>query len=129
LFILKEEYREVSMDKMKWSLKSLYSSFEDNNFESDMKKFEKKITEINNWTAKKLKDYDNKKTKIEEFIKHQIRYRKLLTKLKSFCRLTLSVESDNTKALNYIEKINKKQINVTKSEAYFQFDDRNQKGR
>ena len=107
------------MNKMRWKLNNLYESFEDNNFEKDMNKMDQMIKKINNWVKEELENVEKPVKIVEKYINLNLEYQKLVSKLFSFCSLSLSVEVNNSKAQNFMEKLRKKQVNLKKSRVKF----------
>lgn len=89
----------------RWSLKELYTSFDSEEFKSDMIECQEKIKNINEWAEKNLNDKADKVKTMEEYIKMQNDFGHLLSKLMNFSELTLSVDSNNETALQSLEKL------------------------
>ncbi|KZL91690.1 M3 family oligoendopeptidase [Clostridium magnum] len=103
--------------ELKWSLKELYESFESEAFKNDLKACDTYIEDFNIWIDKVTKDYNNLLGKLEEYIEN-IRYREnLFSKLFAFSQLTLSVETNNKKALNSVELLEEKDSRIAEGDA------------
>lgn len=103
--------------ELKWSLKELYESFESEAFKNDLKACDTYIEDFNIWVDKVTKDYNNLLSKLEEYIEN-IRYREnLFSKLFAFSQLTLSVETNNKKALNSVELLEEKDSRIAEGDA------------
>lgn len=103
--------------ELKWSLKELYESFESEAFKNDLKACDTYIEDFNIWVDKVTKDYNNLLGKLEEYIEN-IRYREnLFSKLFAFSQLTLSVETNNKKALNSVELLEEKDSRIAEGDA------------
>src|SRR6056297_731070 len=101
----------------RWSLDSLYSGLDSEEFKQDKKQFEKIIKELKEW------DFDNVEDKIdaaEKFIKTLKEFYQLSMKLNAFSHLTVSVNANNEKALKMIEKLEKEMVRTTKPMVNFQ---------
>lgn len=103
--------------ELKWSLKELYESFESEAFKNDLKACDTYIEEFNIWVDRVTKDYNNVSAKLEEYIQN-ISYREnLFSKLFAFSQLTLSVETNNRKALNSVELLEEKDSRIAEGDA------------
>lgn len=103
--------------ELKWSLKELYESFESEAFKNDLKACDTYIEEFNIWVDRATKDYNNVSAKLEEYIQN-ISYREnLFSKLFAFSQLTLSVETNNRKALNSVELLEEKDSRIAEGDA------------
>ncbi|TDT62333.1 pepF/M3 family oligoendopeptidase [Fonticella tunisiensis] len=87
------------MDNMRWSLDTLYTSFDSEEFREDLKRCDEYIKNIKEWVKNNLSTKDDPVEKIEEFIKIQNEFYSLFSKLSAYTELTLSVEAKNEKAL------------------------------
>ncbi|BEP29806.1 M3 family oligoendopeptidase [Helicovermis profundi] len=96
---------------MNWSLKELYSSFESKEFLDDLNKAKKMIEEIETFS----KEFCNLKSVevLERYIKHFGEYRTVISKLITFSSLSFSVNTSDTSALKYAEKIKKMNSDIT----------------
>lgn len=101
----------------RWSLDTLYSGFDTEEFKEDKHKFEAVISKLENFS---FEDDKNTVTKAEKFLKLLKRYFKLSTKLAAYGRLTVSVDANNEKALKMIEILEKEMIRTTKPLVNFQ---------
>ena len=106
--------------EMKWSLEELYSSFDSKEFKKDYEKLNELISKINNWTDKSLDNYQKKEEKMAEFIQMAGEFQKKYSLLMTFARLNQSVDANNKKAGEYIEKLENKYTEVTVSYVKFQ---------
>lgn len=103
--------------ELRWSLKELYESFEGEAFKNDLKACDTYIEEFNIWVDRITKDYNNVSAKLEEYIQN-ISYREnLFSKLFAFSQLTLSVETNNRKALNSVELLEEKDSRIAEGDA------------
>ncbi|MDT8716757.1 M3 family oligoendopeptidase [Clostridium sp. 19966] len=100
-----------------WSLKELYSSFEGEDFKSDMKACDAFIEEYKNWVDDITSDYSNVKEKLEKYIEINSRGNALLFKLYAFSELTLSVDTKNEAALKSSEVLQSKSASMAEWEA------------
>jgi len=90
---------------MEWDLTPLYSSFQSEEFQGDLKKLEEKIEDLLKWTEENLVSTDNASEKVETFLKKYIELEELFDLLGDYAFLTLSVEADNEDAALYADKI------------------------
>lgn len=103
--------------ELRWSLKELYESFESEAFKNDLKAFDIYIEDFNEWVDSTTKDYTNVLQKLEKYIEN-ISYREnLFSKLFTFSQLTLSVETNNKKALNSVELLEEKDSRIAEGDA------------
>ncbi|MFW6287825.1 MAG: M3 family metallopeptidase, partial [bacterium] len=101
--------------EMRWSLKELYNSFDDEQFKSDFTKINEIIKNINEFTANELVNYNNTGNKIEEIISSFITYYKTYSLLRTYTFLSLSTDARNEQAAKLLEKLNQKDTELTKS--------------
>ena len=106
--------------EMRWSLKELYPSFESEKFKKDYDKLGELISTINNWTEEALENYEQKEEKIAEFIDMAAEFQKTYILLMTFARLNQSVDANNKKAGEYIERLENKNTEITVSYVKFQ---------
>lgn len=105
---------------MKWSLDELYTSFESDEFKKDLEKCYKQIEEIKTWSEASLASKENATKKIEDYIKYEIEFSNVFTKLMSYANLSSSVDAKNEKALEFIDKLQTKYTELTKPSVTFQ---------
>lgn len=99
---------------VRWSLNELYSSFESEEFKSDMEMLYKQIDELKKWTELNFNSKENAATKAEEYIKRLSKFITLYSKLAAFARLTTSVDAKNEQALKVSDRLNIKYSELTK---------------
>ncbi|WP_202813779.1 M3 family oligoendopeptidase [Defluviitalea phaphyphila] len=97
---------------MRWSLKELYPSFDSDLFKNDMKKCFELITKINDWVKFNLDTVEGSVYKIETFLKMQIEFGNIYSRLYEFAFLTLSVDAKNEQALQIIELLENKSTDL-----------------
>ena len=105
---------------MRWSLDELYTSFESDELKRDMELCSVAVREAKAWAEVNLDSKDNAVTKIEEFIKHEIDFDNLVSRILSFASLTSSTEAKNEKALQIMDKLQKLFTNLTQPEVNFE---------
>ena len=81
-----------------WSLKELYDGFESPAFKQDMEDAKKEIARIKIWAAENFSSRNNALGKIEEYIRI-IQGMEKYYKIGAFCRLSVSVNSENAAAV------------------------------
>lgn len=100
---------------MRWSLDSLYVSFDSPEFQGDFNKLDGEIEKIKTWVAENLKDKNDAQSKLEQVIEQYIEYYKLFSRLIQFSSLSLSVDAKDEKALLYLDKLQLKSTELTAS--------------
>ncbi|MBM7614229.1 M3 family oligoendopeptidase [Alkaliphilus hydrothermalis] len=106
--------------ELKWSLKELYPSFEDDSFKEDLAKVTAMLEEMNNWIDKELGDTSNPVVKMETFLKKFSVYKSTFHKLFAFTLLTMSTEATHPIAPKYLNQLEQKQSELTKIIVAFQ---------
>lgn len=104
---------------MRWSLDSLYTSFDSNQFTEDNKKVLSLITELKNWSKENLTSKENTKDKIEYYLNKTTELSSLIYRIAAFCELSISVDAKNEKALQSLEKIEKTITETTEFDVAF----------
>lgn len=80
---------------LKWNLDNIYTSFESENFKSDMNKLKKYIDVINEFDVANWEKDESCFSKIEEFLELNNEYKKIYSKVYSYAYLIMSVDSQN----------------------------------
>jgi pepF/M3 family oligoendopeptidase len=106
-------------EKMKWSLKELYSSFNGEDFRNDMKLFDQCIEKFISWAENDLKDNSEPIKKLETYINLIKEYIGLEGRLSSFASLSFSADAKNEEAKKYLGMIEKKQTKITGAQVKF----------
>jgi pepF/M3 family oligoendopeptidase len=107
---------------MRWSLDSLYTSFQSDSFQNDMKKVDEIIEDLKNFVKRNidepttltptqiLAEYIQKKNDMSDF-GH---------KIMGFASLSSATDTSNTEAQKYREMLSKKFVELTESEVRFE---------
>ncbi|MGG7177762.1 M3 family oligoendopeptidase [Clostridium paraputrificum] len=101
--------------ELNWSLKELYSSFDSDEFKSDIKRLNDMIADINIWATEVVKNNEDLTTKLEEYIKRYSKYTDIIHKLYTFAELSISVNTKDTTALKYSDILDKKSSELVES--------------
>lgn len=104
----------------RWSLDELYTSFDSDEFNRDMKSFEKNISAFKQWASKNLTNSEQAARKIEEYIELTKNFFQFYVRLSDFAELTLSVEAKNERAAAVSEELDSKTTELTEVEVVFQ---------
>ncbi|MDR5659310.1 M3 family oligoendopeptidase [Serpentinicella sp. ANB-PHB4] len=105
---------------MKWSLESLYTSFDSEAFKQDLDLVYKQLDEINQWISSNLSTTDNAVEKIEAYINMLNDFSTRFTKVMSYVSLTSSVDVRNEEALQIMDQLDEKYTELTKPMVIFQ---------
>ncbi|SES92311.1 M3 family oligoendopeptidase [Anaerobranca gottschalkii] len=100
---------------MRWSLESLYSSFDSEQFQRDFAIVDEQMEMLKNWVTDNLSDYQSPQRKLEEVIGLIKEYYTNFSRLMGFCHLSLSVNTKDEKALFYLDKLQFKSTELTSS--------------
>ncbi|MBW9153947.1 M3 family oligoendopeptidase [Clostridium estertheticum] len=98
-----------------WNLDALYTSFNSEKFKGDMELLNKHIENLNDWSAKNMKDTNNAVSKMQEFLKLYNEYKSLYCCLYSYAELTSCSDNSNMEAMNILDDIEYKNSLVTDS--------------
>ena len=90
---------------MEWDLTPLYSSFDSEEYQRDLKDFENMIEELLKWTEENLSSTDDAPQKVKTFLEKYIAIEEKGEKLGDFAFLTMSVEADNADAARYADRV------------------------
>ncbi|MBZ4668914.1 MAG: oligoendopeptidase, partial [Defluviitaleaceae bacterium] len=93
---------------MRWSLEELYPSFDSESFQKDFEEVFEKIETIKEWSKNNLDSIESSVSKIENYLKMQIEFGNLYSRLYEYASLTMSVDAKNETALQVIEKLEAK---------------------
>ena len=103
---------------MRWSLDSLYTSFESNEFKSDYENFKKEIKKICLWAENNLAENTDEVKKMEDYITLLDDFEKY-TKLYNYSNLISSVESENETAIKILDNIENELTELEKPKVMF----------
>lgn len=116
LTILTED-KEILIMGTNWNLDSIYTSFDDVNFQKDREQLDALIIQLNNWAKEHTKDYSQVKEKLESYIKNSEVFTDLISTLYGFVSLKLSVDSNHAEASKYQPVILAKLSETAEAEA------------
>jgi pepF/M3 family oligoendopeptidase len=107
---------------MRWSLNDYYPSFESEQFQGDLQKVETLIGLIEKRVLPLPAEMSisQRVALTEEVIKQRAELSEIVSRMMSFCSLTMSVETSNTIALSYQQKLQQMLIKLTKPSVRFQ---------
>ena len=105
---------------MRWNLDSLYTGFDAESFEEDIKSCRAMIHKMKEWAEQELCSQDNGLKKIEAFLSMENAFLQLFTKIHSFAELTLSVDAKNERALQIVEQLEDELTELTTPQVLFQ---------
>lgn len=105
--------------ELRWSLDSLYTSFESEDFQKDMSQCMDMIKTIATWAENNLQDKALPKEKLEYYINMTTELEFKYGRLMSFANLSLSVDAKNEKALQVIERLQNSHTELTKPKVNF----------
>ncbi|SHJ99096.1 oligoendopeptidase, pepF/M3 family [Anaerobranca californiensis DSM 14826] len=101
---------------MRWSLESLYPSFDSEQFQRDLAQIDEQMEMIKNWVEENLQDYNSPQRKLERIIQLTREYYIKFSRLMSFTSLSLSVNTKDEKALFYLDKLQLKSTELTSAQ-------------
>ena len=104
---------------MRWSLEELYPSFDSESFQQDFKKVFEKIETIKEWAKNNLASTESSVYKIENYIKMQIEFGNLYSRLYEYASLVMSVDAKNETALQVVEKLEAKLADLAEPSTKF----------
>ena len=104
---------------MRWDLSDLYPAFDSEKFVKDYASLDGIIQKIKDWCRANLQDQENAAVRIENYIQLSTEFETVSSLLLEYAELSQSVDSKNQKAIEYSEKIQKKQIELTAERVNF----------
>jgi len=96
--------------ELRWRLDDLYPSFESEVFQHDFAGIDEEIEQIDGWVKSNLGDMTSPAEKMQTYIEKRNRLGHLLSRLRDFAELRLSVEATNQTALQYTDRLQTKAI-------------------
>ncbi|HLS52597.1 MAG TPA: M3 family oligoendopeptidase [Tissierellaceae bacterium] len=105
---------------MRWSLDSLYPSFDSEEYKRDLRKLDQLIKEIQVWADENLSSLNGAGEKIESYINYSQTLSSLFTRLMSFANLKITVDARDEEAIQYLDRLRIKSTEITKPEVQFQ---------
>lgn len=96
-------------EKLNWSLKEMYDSFEGAAYQNDLKKLDSLISEMGKLADEMTKDHENEKEKLENYVALSEKLALTFEKLGVFAELIVSANSKDEAANKYADIIDQKQ--------------------
>lgn len=106
--------------EMRWSLDELYTSFESKKFLKDIAKCTEFIESFHKWVNSAVYEAKDIPSILEKYIVLLGDFSECFNRLYAFSQLTLSVDTKNAKALQYVEVLEKLQAELAEPEAKFE---------
>ncbi len=107
---------------MRWSLDSLYTSFDSEAFQNDLTKVDKVIADMQNFVKEHIEQQSelNPTVILDEYVQKMNSMSDFSRRLMGFASLSSSVDTKNTDAQKYQEMLSKKFVELTESEVRFE---------
>ncbi|GAA4708512.1 M3 family oligoendopeptidase [Brevibacillus fulvus] len=105
---------------MRWSLDALYPSFDSEQCQSDREQVNQELTQLQQWTKEQLQDHTQPAAKMETYIKLVTSLSQRLYRLFAFAELTASTDAKNMKALQLIDQLQEKSVELVEPSILFQ---------
>lgn len=116
---LMEQVKEEANDEINsldWSLKALYSSFEDKAYQEDLKKLDALIEEMNKLSKVITQEGESEQVKLEKYMQLSEQISLMFERLGVFAELIVSTDSKNEAANKYADIIDQKQSLLVEAE-------------
>ena len=111
---------------MRWNLDALYTSFDSENYQNDIKELDTNISKLNSWAGTELIKFPDEKNNpsdtgdvLKKYLDSYINIRRLLFGLSSYAELTFSVDASNNTAKKYTERMEQRLPEITKGAVLF----------
>lgn len=98
---------------MKWDLSNIYTSFESAEFQKDLSELELGLAEFMEWVEENFSNYESTESKIAYFLERLNALSLLAGKLQAYASLTLSADTNNALAAQYLDIIRKNVVNLS----------------
>jgi pepF/M3 family oligoendopeptidase len=105
---------------MRWSLDALYTSFDSAECQEDLKKLDQDMSKLKVWSQENLQNEDNAVSKMETYITMLTSVLQTQSRLYHYAELVASVDAKNEKALQMIERIQDKAVELVEPGVQFQ---------
>jgi pepF/M3 family oligoendopeptidase len=105
---------------MRWSLDALYTSFDSAEFQEDLKKLDREMGQLAAWTQENLHTAENAVSKMETYITMLTSILQTQSRLYNYAELVASVDAKNQKALQMIERVQEKAVDLVEPGVKFQ---------
>jgi pepF/M3 family oligoendopeptidase len=105
---------------MRWSLDALYTSFDSAEFQEDLKKLDQEMGQLTAWTQENLHTAENAVSKMETYITMLTSILQTQSRLYNYAELVASVDAKNQKALQMIERVQEKAVDLVEPGVKFQ---------
>lgn len=105
---------------MKWNLDNLYTDFDSEEYENDVKQLDMALKDLSLWSKDHLHSLDNIELEIQTFLEKNIILNKLFSKLMSFSNLTSATDVDNEIANREKDSLRVKFTKMTAAKIKFQ---------
>ncbi|MEC9488228.1 MAG: oligoendopeptidase F, partial [Halanaerobium sp.] len=101
--------------ELRWNLDNLYPSFTSDKFKDDYASLEEQIAGFNSWVQANLTDQEEARPKLISLLEKLVSLRETSRLLGSYAHLRLSTDVKNEEALGWVEKLERKSTEITKS--------------
>ena len=101
-----------------WNLNPLYQGYDDPHFLADVRDIDIQITQINA-LAGELKDYVDKKDRLERYLRQEIDFATVLTRLFCYAALREATDATDVQTTKWMNLLSVKTTEVTKSDTLF----------
>jgi pepF/M3 family oligoendopeptidase len=105
---------------LRWSLDALYPSFDSEQWKKDWEAFSQGIQQLQNWTKENLSGTENAAGKMETYINTLTSTYQVFSRLMAFAELTASTDAKNEKALQMIDRLQEKSVELVEPGVLFQ---------
>jgi pepF/M3 family oligoendopeptidase len=106
--------------EMRWSLDKLYTSFDSPEFKRDWQRNDEETESLKAWAAAALKDHSDAVSKMETYVRKLTACLELQNRMMSYAQLLVSVDAKNQKALQIIEQLEEKSVELVEPSVLFQ---------
>ncbi|MEG0309097.1 MAG: M3 family oligoendopeptidase [Clostridium sp.] len=104
---------------MNWDLNGIYPSFNSESFKNDIDSYNNSVITITSWANENFSNTKNASVKLEKFLRLNNEYINLYLRLYCYTYLLISIDGDNTEAMDMLDELDKKNDELVKSFSIF----------
>lgn len=105
---------------MRWSLDALYTSLDSAECQEDLKKWDQEMSKLKAWSQENFQNQENAAAKMETYITMLTSVLQTQSRLYNYAELVASVDAKNDKAIQMIERIQDKGVELVEPGVLFQ---------